>query len=354
MPSNNVYTLGASQISISGGAVLSGITQGDGTHLMGETITLNSNSWVTVAILDDDANFNDSENGQTLDGLTSYDGLTGLSGNERVEAEYTLTLRDPDGNTYTVIGFNINEPGGGQSYGTVEGLAFVGGVGSFPPRDVPLTVIGTSEGPAGATTPYSDYVTPPCFTPGTRIETPSGLRQVEDIVVGDLVCTVDRGAIPVRWTGRTRLTAGDLREQARLRPVFIAKGAFGPGAPVRDMLVSPQHRILLAGYQIELMFGCDEVLVAALHLVNGGTVQQVTRPALGVDYLHLAFDRHEVVMSEGLPTESFFPGATVLRGFDAEVREEMEALFPGCALDAGEAAARQCLKGYEARVLAPV
>ena len=333
--------------------MLSGYSQGDGSHLMGETITLNSNSWVTVSISDDDANFNDSENGQNLDGLTSYDGLTGLSGTERVEAEYTLTLQDPDGNTYTVIGFNINEPGGGQSYATVEGLAFVGGVGSFPPRDVPLTVIGTNEGPDGETTPYSDYATPPCFTPGTRIETPSGLRRVEDIAVGDLVCTMDRGAVPVCWTGRTSLSARDLREQARLRPVFIAKGAFGPGAPARDMLVSPQHRILQVGHQVELLFGCDEVLVPALHLVNGSTVRQVMRPA-GVDYLHLAFDRHEVVMSDGLPTESFFPGATVLSGFDAAVREELETLFPGCGLDVGAAAARQCLTGHEARMLAPV
>lgn len=332
--------------------MLSGFTQGDGSHLAGQTITLNSNAWETVAISDDDANFNDSENGQTLDGATSYDGLTGLAGNERVEAEYTLTLEDPDGNTYTVIGFNINEPGGGTSYATVEGLAFIGGVGEFPPRGVPLTVIGTSEGPAGSTTPYSGYATPPCFTPGTRIETPSGLRLVEDIAVGDLVCTLDRGAIPVHWVGRTRLTAGDLQRQARLRPVLIERGAFGAQAPARDMMVSPQHRILLDGPAVELMFGCGEVLVPAIHLVNGRTVRQV-RSDTGVEYLHLAFDGHEVVMSEGLPTESFFPGATVLRGFDAGVVAELEALYPGCAVDAGTAAARQCLTGREARVLVP-
>ena len=332
--------------------MLSGFTQGDGSHLAGETITLNSNSWEAVAVSDDDPNFNDSENGQILDGATSYDGLTGLAGNERVEAEYTLTLQDPDGNTYTVIGFNINEPGV-TSYATVEGLAFVGGVGGFPPQGVPLTVIATSEGPSGSTTPYSGYATPPCFTPGTRIETPSGMRLIEDIAVGDMVCTLDRGARVVRWVGRTSLSAGDLRAQARLRPVLISKGAFGAGLPVRDMLVSPQHRILLHGHMVELFFGCDEVLVPALHLVNGRTVRQVMR-GTGVEYLHLAFDRHEVVMSEGLPTESFFPGATALSGFDADVRAELELLFPGCTQDAGEVSARRCLKGLEARVLVPL
>lgn len=351
MPSFTVYTLGASQISISGGAVLSGFSQGDGSHLMGETITLNSNAWEQVSVFDDDANFNDSENGQTLDGATTYDTLTGLTGSERVEAEYTLTVQDPDGNTYTIIGFNINEPGV-TSFATVEGLAFIGDVGEFPPQGVPLTVIATSEGPGGGTTPYSAYATPPCFTPGTRIETPSGKRLIEDIEVGDYVYTLDSGARPVLWTGRTHLSARDLRDQPRLRPILIQKGAFGGQEPVRDMLVSPQHRVLLRDPMVQMMFGCEEVLVPAIHLVNGHSVVQVDSDE-GVDYLHIAFDGHEIVMSDGLPTESFFPGATVMSGFDAQVCAELEALFPGCSLDKGAVAARLCLTGHDARALTP-
>ncbi|MEP3347809.1 MAG: Hint domain-containing protein [Litoreibacter sp.] len=344
-----VFTLEASEISISGGAVLSGFSQGDGSHLVGETITLNSNAWVQVDITDNDANFNDSENGQNLDGTTSYGTLSGLSGNERVEAEYTLTVEDPDGNSYTIIGFNINEPGV-TSFSTVEGIAFIG---EFPPQGVLLTVVAASEGPSDSSTPYSAYATPPCFTSGTMIETPSGMRRIEDIAVGDVVCTLDSGAKPVNWVGRTELSALDLADQPRLRPVFIAKDAIAPGEPARDMLVSPQHRILLGGVDVELMFARDEVLVAAIHLVNGHSIRQIDGQD-GVDYMHLAFDQHEVVMSDGLPTESFFPGATVLNGFDAAVRAELETLFPGCSKDKGSEAARTCLTGREAQVLLAV
>jgi hypothetical protein len=142
MPSTKMYTLEASNITISNGVSLSGFTQGDGSQLMGQTITLGSNTWKTVDVFDTDANFEDSDNSQTLDGAQTYNGVSHASV-LRVEAEYRLTVQDPDGNSYTVIGFNINEAGGGPSYGTVEGLSFIGPIGCFPPHGVPLTVIGT-------------------------------------------------------------------------------------------------------------------------------------------------------------------------------------------------------------------
>lgn len=350
MASYTVFTLEASEISISGGASLSGITQGDGSHLMSQTITLNSNDWQSVQVSDDDANFNDSEGGQVLDGAQTYDGVSHASG-LRVEAEYTLTVQDPDGNTYTLIGFNINEAGGGASYGTVEGVAFVGGVGGFPPQGVPLVVIATSEGPAGSSTPYSGYATPPCFTPGTLIDTPSGPRLVEELKPGDLVQTVDHGAQPVHWVGRTDLSGQDLWLQPRLRPVHVAANAFAPGMPARDMQVSPQHRILMSCAQTQLYFGAEEALVPAAFLVNGTSIRQQMRSE-GVCYLHIAFARHEVVMSDGIATESFLPGAMAVSGLEASVRAELESLFPGCGQEDDELrAARICVKGPAARLL---
>ena len=38
MPVYTIYTLEIANITVSGGEQLSGITQGDGSHLMGETI----------------------------------------------------------------------------------------------------------------------------------------------------------------------------------------------------------------------------------------------------------------------------------------------------------------------------
>lgn len=345
MPVTTLFTLEANNITVSGGGSLSGVTQGDGSHLVNRTITLNSTDYVAVDIDDNDANFEDNDGSQRLVGVTEYNGLT-LGANTNVEAEYTLTLQDPDGNTYTVIGFNVIEPGGGSPFGSIEGLAFVGPVGGFPPDGVPLTVIGASEGPRGGTTPFDSFATPPCFTPGTMIETARGLVAVEELCVGDLVATLDDGLQPVRWIGQTTIARRDLAQHERLRPVFIGKGALGGGAPVRDMRVSPMHRVLWSGVRAELLFGSDEVLLPAGHLVGQCGITR-SLPYGPVTYIHLAFDVHQIILSDGAWTESFLPGHQALSGFDADVRAEIEALFGEFCSQA----ARPCLKSYEAEVL---
>lgn len=85
----------------------------------------------------------------------------------------------------------------------------------------------------------------PCFTRGTRIATPRGEVLVEDLWVGYTVYTRDHGAQVLRWVGRRDLSLADLIVSPQLRPVRIAKGALGQGLPLRDMKVSPQHRMLI-------------------------------------------------------------------------------------------------------------
>lgn len=102
----SIFMLGESQISISGGAQLDGVTQGDGSHLVGQTITLNSNAWNEVNIRDNDRNFSDNDSIQRLDGAQDIDGTT-YANNTRVEAEYGLTLTDGV-NYWQVVGFNVN------------------------------------------------------------------------------------------------------------------------------------------------------------------------------------------------------------------------------------------------------
>ena len=84
-----------------------------------------------------------------------------------------------------------------------------------------------------------------CFARGTRIETPRGAVAVEDLRPGDLVLTRDRGAQPLRWVGSSRVDGGTLASTPRLRPIRIRAGALGRHAPAQDLLVSPQHRILV-------------------------------------------------------------------------------------------------------------
>jgi Ca2+-binding RTX toxin-like protein len=190
----------------------------------------------------------------------------------------------------------------------------------------------------------------PCFTPGTLIATPDGPCPVESLRPGDLVLTRDSGLQPVRWVGQRRLGLGDLIVRPHLRPIRIAADALGNGMPCRDLLVSPQHRMLIGGPRPEMLFGMGEVLVAALHLTAlPGVTQELTA---GVTYIHLMFDRHEIVLADGCWTESFQPGQQVIRGMEASQRDEVLELFPELAGgDLAYPAARPSLRAHEARVL---
>lgn len=347
MPVYTIYTLESSNISVSGGGQLSGITQGDGSHLDGLTITLNSNDWVAVDIDDtNDSGFGDSDSSQSLENAISYDG-TAYAAGLRVESEYEMTLQDPDGNTYTVLAFNINEPGV-TSYATVEGLAFVGGVGGFPPIGVPLTVIATGEGPND---PYSSLATPACFTEGCMIETPAGPVAVETLRVGDLVETLDHGAQQIRWIGRRRFPAAVLQRQPAFRPILVRRDAFGPGQPWADIHLSPQHRVLVRGWRAELLMGEAEVLVPVKKLVNDTSIRPCGAGA-GIVYIHILFDDHEIVTSDGLLTESYFTGDAAPDG--ARTRAEILRIFPGLDDRTNSmAAARPVISNISAALLAP-
>ena len=184
----------------------------------------------------------------------------------------------------------------------------------------------------------------PCFVAGTLIRTPEGEVPVETLQPGDLVLTQDDGAQPLRWIGRRRvMAAGDFA------PIRIAAETFGVH---RELLLSPLHRVLIRDSLAELLFGEREVLVAARDLVNDRSVRRIEGGE--VEYVHILFDRHQVVFSEGLPTESFLPGPQTARSFEAEIVEEICALFPEIDPETGagySAAARRTLKRYEARLL---
>lgn len=190
----------------------------------------------------------------------------------------------------------------------------------------------------------------PCFTPGSLILTDHGEVKVEDLAMGGRVLTRDNGYQAIRWIGKRHLTRIDLAMQPRLNPVRIRAGALGGALPERDMLVSPQHRMLMTGPRAEMFFGEHEVLVAATHLVGEAGVSRVFPN--GVTYIHLLFDRHEIIRADGCWTESYQPGDLTLKGMDSTQREELLLLFPDLGEDSTlYPAARLTLKGHEARVL---
>ncbi|KQB17073.1 Ca2+-binding RTX toxin-like protein [Rhodobacter capsulatus] len=197
-----------------------------------------------------------------------------------------------------------------------------------------------------------EKVIPPCFTPGTLIATPKGERLVEELREGDKILTRDNGIQEIRWIGRTDLTRAQLMATPHLKPVLIRAGSLGNGLPERDMLVSPNHRMLVANERTALYFEEHEVLVAAKHLVDNRGVKPVE--TLGTSYIHFMFDRHEVVLGNGAWTESFQPGDQSLEGLGNAQRAEILELFPELRCRdglEGYGAARKILKKHEAALL---
>jgi hypothetical protein len=187
--------------------------------------------------------------------------------------------------------------------------------------------------------------TVPCFTAGTLIATSKGLVPVECLGPGDLVFTRDHGLQPVRWAGKA-----ERRASGKDAPVLIAAGTLGEHGPLE---VSPQHRLLIVDARAALLFGQTEVLVRARDLIDG---KRIVQPQHGgpVCYIHLLFDRHEIVLSGGLFSESYHPGPRTTASFDDATREELFRLFPELASLGRHGfghTARLSLKQHEARVL---
>ena len=220
-------------------------------------------------------------------------------------------------------------------------------------EDVVYTMVdGQMVGVAGGDEDGISVFTVPCFAAGTLIETPAGRRRVETLKPGDLVLTLDHGPQPVRFAAMCRLSRQRLRAEPRLRPVRIAKGSIAPGVPDRDLLVSPKHRMLLRGPNLGLMLGLDEAMAHADTLVNDVTVR-IEPPGTGVTYVHLGFDRHEVIIAGGMASESLYPGDQALGAMGAGARAELLALFPDLATGTSGLVcpARPFLKGFEARAV---
>jgi hypothetical protein len=166
----------------------------------------------------------------------------------------------------------------------------------------------------------------PCFTPGSQVMTAKGPVAVEDLREGDRIVTRDDGFQAITWIGKRHLDRAELGANARFQPVRIAAGALGKGMPERDMLVSPNHRMLMVADANQLLFSDREVLVAAKHLVGRSGIVQAVVPE--VTYVHFMFEQHQVVHADGAWTESFQPGEMALGGLENQQRAEIMALFP--------------------------
>lgn len=192
---------------------------------------------------------------------------------------------------------------------------------------------------------HVNLVTNICFARGTLIETPTGPRYVETLKEGDLVTTLDNGAQPIFWIGRKTVPG-----VGKGAPVEIAPGALGN---IRKLVVSQNHRILVTGAAAELLFGEDQVLVAAKHLVDNRKI--FLRPRKEIQYFHFLCEGHQIVFAEGCPAESLYPGSQTLDILGPEARAEILLRFPELRdPETSLALSRYTVTGREARALSSV
>ncbi|SDY94207.1 Ca2+-binding protein, RTX toxin-related [Jannaschia faecimaris] len=307
--------------------------------------------------LDGGAGDDEVRGGKGEDRVSGGDGndtVTGSDGNDTIDGGDGADTIDGGDDRDLILGATtgdmIDGGSGGDDFDTLDltgsDVAFI----DYDPENVENGVVNFRD---GTTAQFEDIeAVIPCFTPGTLIATPKGEVAVEALQVGDRVITRDNGIQLIRWVGKRDMTAAELSQNGALRAVMIGKGALGHGLPERDMVVSPQHRVLIANDETMLYFDEREVLVAAKHLVGRPGVERMG--ATDITYHHVMFDNHEVILSDGAWTESFQPGDHSLKGLGKAQREEIFAIFPELREHEGREgypAARRMLKRREAEFL---
>lgn len=187
----------------------------------------------------------------------------------------------------------------------------------------------------------------PCFVAGTRIMTDMGPVPIEDLRPGDKIVTRDHGLVPLRWVGGRKVPA-----KGAFAPIRFKAGSLDND---RDLLVSAQHKMLLTGWKAELYFGETEVLIAAKYLCNDKDVHRDTNMGT-VHYLHLLFDRHEVIYADGCASESLDPAYLAEWPEDDENSIEIATLFPDLFATRYPChkTVRPALKYYEGQLLNPL
>jgi hypothetical protein len=166
-----------------------------------------------------------------------------------------------------------------------------------------------------------------CFAKGTMIQTTNGPLPVETLAIGDKIMCGDGTSRRIRWFSERYISEDEMLENPDFRPICIRKDALGDNVPNQDLVVSPQHRVLLSDWRAELLFGAAEVLVPAVHLADDKNITR-DHQAKDVTYYHFMFDEHQTVWSNGLESESFFPGDTAINGVEDDARCELYRLFP--------------------------
>lgn len=191
----------------------------------------------------------------------------------------------------------------------------------------------------------SDSIEPigpmPTLLPSTPIATPWGYKTASTLKRGATVLTYEDGTVPVLQNISRMVPA-----RGSFRPIRLRAPYFGLQ---RDIIVSPQQRLLIEGPEVEYLFGHEAVLVPARHLINGyAALEEPCGPT--ICYTQLLLPRHESVLAAGTTAESLFIGR--IRRNKALLHSSLLHSIDLAFLPDHASPARQILKSYDAVHLA--
>ena len=163
---------------------------------------------------------------------------------------------------------------------------------------------------------------------GANLRTPCGLRRIEIVRPGDLIVTRTNGLQPVQMVWKRRLTRKQLEQNPDLAPIRLRPRAIGPMMPQRDLMVAPDHRLLIPGFRLAGIEDDTSVLTEARKIAESSDSIFVDHDVDSVTYYQLVFEEHQVLAANGLPVESYLPDAAAIQALGGEMRDALEERFP--------------------------
>src|SRR6516164_5667367 len=159
---------------------------------------------------------------------------------------------------------------------------------------------------------------PSCFLTGTRIKTPEGETNIEELRIGDNVLTASGEAKSIKFIGRrkaSRERSGPWKNGEG--PVKISRFAIDGKAPHSDLYISPEHAIYI-----------DGILIPARNLINDVTIVADAKPeVLSLTLFHIELNTHEAILAEGLAVESFRLDSQLTHAFWFDNADEYVRLY---------------------------
>lgn len=267
------------------------------------TVTITPGASEQVVSIEDnvDTNFDDDQDAnQVLNGPATLNGIT-YPDNTWIQSEYMIFVQDSLGNTY-----DLQFVSAGTDAYNIVGFVIQGAV---PPFGEALTVMSTADFPSSS---YA-YATsaPACFGRKTRVATARGHVRAMDLRPGDVAIMADGSAASIALILSSPLAGTDT---ALIR---IRRDAFGPGMPMRDLVLSPQHRVWVP------VLGALVPARALTALPRVGTVAPDADEVL----IHVVLARHGVLLAEGVACESFWPGPMAMAGLPAPARFQVRRIM---------------------------